>query len=188
MTTFREVLVKWTMPNGLVTNSVINWYEGMPVETMRSTIAGALGHLAPYLTPDTLWEIPKSGKLINDATGQQIGGWTASLNQTGGGSGGSQPLPDAAMGLIRYRTDQIINGRYVNGRTYIPGLSTGAADGGNVSAGCLGALQSCGNALVGSNKLYVYSRPKGAGAGVILASTRAEAWNEFAILRRRRNR
>lgn len=188
MTTFREVLLKWTMPNGLVTNSVINWYEGMPVETMRSTIAGALGHLSPYLTPDTLWEIPLGGKLINDATGQQIGGWTASLARTGGGSGGSQPLPDAAMGLVRYRTDQIINGRYVNGRTYIPGLSTGAADGGNVSTGCLAALQSFGDALVGSNKLYVYSRPKGAGAGTILASTRAEAWNEFAILRRRRNR
>lgn len=185
MVTMREVLLQWTLPNGRQTNSVFYFSSLYTVAGMRTRINSAMSTLMPFLAADTAWTVPLTGKLVDDATGQQTGQWADTVPLTGVGTSEAEPLPDATMGLARFPTGQIMNGRYVAGRCYVPGLSVDALFAGNVSAPAQAALSSWAGSIQNVG-LIVWHRPKAGAGGVAVTASGGSAWEEFAVLRRRR--
>lgn len=105
-----------------------------------------------------------------------------SASGSGDSSGGI--MPRASQGLIRLRTGQYRGAREVQGRIFIPGLTTQGVNGttGRPSAGYQAALTAMGSDLLELG-LQVASRA----ANVFYPVVTATAWNEFASLRSRRD-
>lgn len=123
---------------------------------------------------------------IDPATGDLLG-LTAVTTWTKTGSVGSaSALPNAVMGLIRWRTGVFIGGKEVRGRTFLPGFASGfvTADG-NVPSAQLTSMTTGANLWrdAGDNASVVYSRVHGVAHPIISASP----WNEYATLRSRRD-
>lgn len=97
------------------------------------------------------------------------------------------PLPNATQGLIRLRTGQYVAGRELRGRLFLPGATEDRNTAGNVDAAFITLIN--GNwtfaygGLPSTNRPVVWSPTHGQLAGV----TSATMWDEWAVLRSRRD-
>jgi hypothetical protein len=88
---------------------------------------------------------------------------------------------------MRWDTSIIINHRFLRGRTYIPGMSTGGMVNGNVSSSIVSAWTTAGQAMITAGKGFgVWHRPVLGVGGEFHQATVATVWPELAVLRRRR--
>lgn len=128
-------------------------------------------------------------RVLNTTTGTLEDQFTISPTGGGAGAGGSGLVPNAAQGLIRLRTSEIVNGRFLAGRIYVPGLPEGAINAtGEISSTHLARLVAMGTALAGSPApLHIWHRPTAGTGGVSAPISGVTAWNEFAVQRRRRS-
>jgi len=187
MTTIREILVDWSTPAGGGFRSVTYWDTTQSIATQRAALGTLLGTVDNQLDSNTLWTVETTGKEIDDGTGTLVNIWSETTAQTGAGATAGQCVPDAAMILLRWNTSTIRGGRFVKGRTYIPGLSTANVLDGNLATATVSALNTAVSTFVSSATSFgVWSRPDGATAGLICDVTTASVWSEFAVLRRRR--
>lgn len=100
------------------------------------------------------------------------------------GSQSAEPLPWANQVLLQWRTGLFSGGRELRGRTFIPGCTeTGSTDG-LPATGTLSAVNAAAATLIAdaNTELVIYSPTNGT-AGEVIAGT---CWNEFAVLRSRR--
>lgn len=189
MVSIREILVDWTGVQGGGMVSVFNFGISGPgiVTAQREAINDALASLDSVVSSTASWTVRTDGREFDVATGTLTGSWSDSTPYTAtGGSIGSAPVPDAAQGLIRWTTDTIVNGRFVRGRTFIPGLR-GDMTSGNLSSADITALQTGADLLVSAAVDFgVWHRPQGGAGGALAPVTGASVWSEYAILRRRR--
>ena len=185
MATLREVQLAWTTPSGLNTSSVLYFQTATTVDAMRSAINNGLSLIDQLCSTGTTCGVPLSGKLIEDTTGQQTGLWNSVTPYGFAGTDTEEPVPDAVQALARFDTGAIVNGRYVKGRCYVPGLTTSSMEGGNVTAGTRAAITNCFSTMA-SVGLTVYSRPRQSVWGSNHAVQAVDCWNEWAVLRRRR--
>ena len=122
---------------------------------------------------------------VDPATGQIIELFTFEDNIVN--STGSGPIPPADQGLMRWRTGDFINGREVRGRTFIPYLSSSAETNGVPSSAFVAAAQDAADDLLvglgAAGDMCVYSPTHGQFANV----TSHSVWNQFAVLRSRRD-
>jgi hypothetical protein len=122
---------------------------------------------------------------INEVTGEPTAAIAyAATAQVGALA--TEELPRAAQGLIRWQTGVYLGGRERRGRTFIPGLGEGAnTAGGVVAAATITSLNTAAANLIGdaNSILAVWSRAHGAFSPVVAGTT----WNEFAVLRSRRD-
>lgn len=108
-------------------------------------------------------------------------------------STGNAPLPKATQGLLRARTSEFVAGRRVQGRVFIPALANDAQLGGVPSSGFMTALATAGAALVTDTNpgqaWSIWHRPSSVGAsdGSLHPVTSTSVWNQFAVLRSRRD-
>jgi hypothetical protein len=122
---------------------------------------------------------------VNTATGQTIaiGVFGSGDLWTAGGTGGGTRLPDATAVLVRWRSGQYVEGKPVNGRTYLPYGNTGNGEGG-VNGTTQAEMNTAGANFIGSaSSFVVWSRTHGQQRPVLTAST----WSEYAVQRRRRD-
>jgi hypothetical protein len=111
---------------------------------------------------------------------------------SGIGNNGSQTgeaLPYATAGLIRWRTNTVVAGRRLQGRTFLPNPGeTNSGAGGVPVAGYTAELAAAGAALIGSalSTPVVWSRPTESRVGSHGEITAASPWGQFAVLRSRR--
>jgi hypothetical protein len=130
-----------------------------------------------------------SGDLVNQFAGTSV---------TGAGIlSGSDPLPPATQGLVRWSTSSFAFGRRVQGRTFIPALLESASTG-VPSAGLNTTANSAISGLLAAvPDLVIYSRPvesdpshvppitsRPGGIGLVTGGTLI---NKFAVLRSRRD-
>lgn len=113
----------------------------------------------------------------------------------GVGTQAGERMPFAIQGLVRWRTGVFVDGREVRGRTFIPGLTQDMNDNGTL----LPAVQSDIAADAGTLAalLGVWSRPIepdpdadppiAGRPGQIIPVSASSVWNQFAILRSRRD-
>lgn len=129
--------------------------------------------------------------LVNETTGILVGqlgaGSPANVAATGSGS-----LPSASMILLRYNTGLIVNGRRLQGRSFIGPVATGTNTGGDVVAGTNTALLTAAalmNTGATSSLLVVWHRPSAANpSGGLTSPVTSYATNtEFSVLRSRRD-
>jgi hypothetical protein len=184
----REILVDWTTASGAGKVSVFWFLTPTAVASQRAALAACLGNVDGVLDNSTSWTIRTAGREVNDATGVLTGVWSDGTSYTGTGARTVEPLADASQLLIQWRTDHIVEGRFLQGRTYIPGLSTEYVTSGNVSPDTVTALGVVVQDLVDAAvQLCVWHRPQEDSLGVAWAVDTATVWNELAVLRRRRN-
>lgn len=121
--------------------------------------------------------------LVDESTGQTIGTTTVTTASVAGTAGAVQ-VPQPSMVLVRWRTGAFVNGREIRGRTFLPGLSSAeVTSGGEVSANTITDVNnSVTFILADTPDLAVYS-PSYATASAV---TSGSCWNEFAVMRSRR--
>lgn len=98
--------------------------------------------------------------------------------------------PRASQGLIRWATDDIVDGRAIKGRTFVPGIPSAAlTDLGGLSSTTQAAFTTAANDLITDtgNTLSVWHRPKNGVGGSSHLVTAASVWSELAVLRSRRD-
>lgn len=162
--------------------------EDTPTQTLANSANSAVG---------TFWgaiaALMRTG--ITYATGGQVDqlnlsgdleGAFAVTPATGSGSNGTADiLPFATQALVRWNTGLVLGGRFLKGRTYIPGLTEGSSVAGTLNSVDRTTILNAANALISdvNSKLAVWSR---ASAGAATA-TGADVWQQFAVLRSRRD-
>jgi hypothetical protein len=129
--------------------------------------------------------------LLDVATGALVGGLAPAAPATVTGTGGSA-LPFAAAALLVGNTGIVINGRRLQGRTFISPLAATTNNAGNFGNAQQTTLTNAANAmLTGSSSSFpvVWHRPKAPGpaGGVGVAVLTYTARTPYAILRSRRD-
>lgn len=104
---------------------------------------------------------------------------------TGTGGAATSLLPVACQGLVQWRTGAYINNREVRGRTFIPGLTTGALNAGALASAAQTTINSAASTLIGNATVHleVWDRTHSGQAQVVSGA----AWSQFAVLRSRRD-
>lgn len=139
-----------------------------------------------YITSGLTIDINDEVEVVNIATGQVEN--THSVASVPITSSGNAALPKSTQGLLRLRTSSFVNGRRLLGRIFIPALANDAQLTGIPSTGFMSTLATAGNALItdtagGNHEFGVYSVTHRTFAPVTSVST----WNQFAVLRSRRD-
>jgi hypothetical protein len=137
--------------------------------------------------------------VFEDTTGEAQS-FTTVAGATKTGSDVNAALPPATQGLIRWATAGVVNGRRVQGRTFVPGPTESySSTSGRVEAGYLTAMANAIIALIGgANSVpVVWSRPVTADpgadppvagrAGSSHVITGGSGWGDWAVLRGRRD-
>lgn len=121
--------------------------------------------------------------VVDDSTGQITDtAFGTPSTQSSGGSGES--LPTATQGLIRTRTGTYVNGREIRGRMFVPRPSESSNNFGAPNTTYVNALAGAAANLVDTGLDWVcWSRSSGQSAPIVSVS----AWNQFAVLRSRRD-
>ena len=182
-----EVIVDWTTPAGSGFVSVLYFDSATANTVARNDVGDWLGTTDTLLSNATHWSVRPDTRLLDDATGTLVGAGTDGTIYSGTGNGASGSVPDAAQVLIRWSTNTIINGRFLKGRTYIPGCGADLMSNGNVSsAGLTGFNTEANDFITASPTFGVWHRPVSGSGGQFVAADGASVWSEFAVLRGRR--
>ena len=183
----REIVVDWTTASGIGKASVMFFDLGAAVATQRAAINTFLSAVDGSLDNSITWTVRQTGRELDDATGALTGAWSTGLVHTGVGNNATEPVADATQVLFQWLTGTIVNGRFLRGRTFIPGLTSSLLVNGNLNAGQQAAFAALGVTFVNDAANFgVWHRPSSSGLGSFQNATGCTVWSELAVLRRRR--
>jgi len=184
----REILVDWTTQNGAGKVSVFNFIEASAVADQREALSDFLEVVDSYLDNSSSWTIRTNGREMDATTGALTGVWAEGTAQTGTGAGTGEPAADATQLLVRWITDHIVGGRFLQGRNFFPGLATTQLSNGNFAAAGVTAVSAAAQALCDAAvQMAVWHRPVGGAGGVLWGADVGVCNSELAVLRRRRD-
>ena len=183
----REIVTDWIGPQGSGMVSVMWFDAGIAVATQRAAVSAFLNAYDANISNTYSWTVRTAGRDLDNATGALVGAWSDATPQTGTGAVGTAPVPDATQVLYQWHTGSIVSGRFLRGRTFLPGLTASSTTGGNISSSVVTGLTGYGTTFLAANVGFqVWHRPQnGAGGSVALGGT-CSVWPELAVLRRRR--
>lgn len=185
----REIVTSWFIPSGEPAKTVMYFDDSISVASQRTALGAFWANVDGGLENSVSWDIDTTGRDVDSATGTLLGLWTDTTPVGGTGGVAGEVVPDASMVLIRWLTGIIIGGRFVNGRTFIPGLATANMVNGNLSTGIAALYTGYGNTLAAAGVGFsVWHRPVGGAGGFSAPVDSALCNTEMAVLRRRRNR
>ena len=119
--------------------------------------------------------------VVNESTGQTTGVLPVT-SEARTGTDAANALPNATMALFRWRTGVFFAGREIRGRTFWPGLTeTSNSATGNFSGAA--DLTADATAFIAASDLAIYSPTRGIATNVTVGT----CWDEFAVLRSRRD-
>lgn len=187
MVTMREIVTDWTGPQGSGMSTVM-FFESTPtIASQRASIGTFLTSYKANIANTWSYAVRTTGRNLDSGTGALVGSWSEPTATVGTGGVATQPLPDAAQVLYQWRTPTIVNGRFLRGRTFLPGLTASSLTNGNITAGVVTGLTSYGTTFVGAATAFgVWHRPIGGGGGTHVVASACTVWPELAVLRRRR--
>lgn len=196
----REVLIDWTGAGGLTGVTVLHMNaELLPANQVTDTRA-FLQSLVPYIATSTVAKVRAEGREFDPITGDLTGAWAAPASPQVVGEGSNGPVANASQGLIRWGTGTVVDGRFLKGRTFIPGMNVNQLSAGEVLITTQNAINALAQDFALDVELQIWHRPRAAraaGPGGIPAAVPARAgsvadvvtaqmWPEFAVLRKRR--
>jgi hypothetical protein len=158
------------------------------VVDQRAALGAFFGAVDAIQAGQVSWTIRTSGRELSTSTGTLAGQWTDATAFTGSGGGVStSSIADASQALVRWRTDTIVNGRFLQGRTFLPGISTSSILAGNLTAAAQTIINNAAATYIASlAQPVVWHRPTGGAGGSQDVVVTGTAWSELAVLRRRR--
>lgn len=183
----QQALVRWSVPGDGSGVSVIHYGDSATPAEISSSLSGFFTATRACLASDSSVTADPVVRQLDTATGALTGEVTIDITGAGAATGGSGLVPNAAQGLIRWRTSGIVNGRYLRGRMYVPGLPAAAV---NATGGLNGLhatrLLAMGTALGIDTPIHVWHRPTNGAGGQSFPVTAVSVWSELAVQRRRR--
>lgn len=183
----REIVTEWTTPAGGGFRTITFWDNAVAVVEQRQKWQDFLVDVSSVLDNGVSWLVRTSGREMDNATGTLTDEWNEATEQSGSGAGSGEPVADATQVLVRWNTNTIINGRFLRGRTFIPGLQTGLLVGGNLgSASIITVNAACVTLLTDNEGFGVWHRPVGGAGGSFSYAIAGNVWSELAVLRQRR--
>lgn len=181
-----EVITRWSGVGAGGLN-VMYFDELATIEVVRALLNDFWDDVSAYITEDMNWSIDQVGRQLDPVTGTLEGQWADSTPYADTGAAASLVVPDVAQLLLRWRTEQIRNGRFIQGRTFVPGFTTGNTVGGNVNATAQTAINAAILTLLSApSGLLVWSRPVDGAGGVPAPVQSGAVWAELAVQRGRR--
>jgi len=190
-----EIITDWSTGSGRAGLSVMYFDTSIIDETTtRSELADFWGTIDAYLDSNTRWTIRTTGRVVDSSTGALVGEWTEPTLRTAFGSVSGAAVADLAQVLVRWNTGVVVRGRFLKGRTFIPGYASSLQAEGQVGSVQQAAIASAGANLLAGANLQVWQRPFAGSADPVRpaysgSSARAETasvWAEFASQRNRR--
>lgn len=186
MASIREIITDWTAAGNAGGSSIMYFPVAGTASIQRADLGTFWAAINAQLSTTTRWTIRTEGREIDEATGTLTGAWNDSTVRTGAGLAASGPVANTSQVLIRWNTNRIVNGRFLKGRTFVPGVQNGLLTNGELSAAGQTAFNTAIAALIGSNAPLIWHRPSPSGPGVADVAGASSVWNEFAVQRRRR--
>lgn len=188
MAVLREIITDW-QSNGVYSNTVMFFRADQPVADQRTALNAFWNGTKGFLSNQYNWSVRQEGREINDGDGSLAGAWSVAAPLSGTGTDTSQPVPEASQVLVRWATGIVVDGRFLKGRTYVPGVATGYSASGQVLASVRTNFTASGNNLATAAVGFaIWHRPSPGGTdGQSAVVTSSSVWNEFAVLRRRRS-
>lgn len=183
----REIITDWTLASGGGHVTVQYFDPTILLDVQRAAIDQMYTALADQFATTTGWSVRTEGRVVDPITGETTGFWADGTVLDGSGIGPLQPWADANNALVQWRTDTVVRGRRLQGRTFLPGFGSGAVSGGNLLPALQSLIITAADTMREDAGLLVWSRPvDGAGGQATLASS-CSVWSEIAIQRGRRN-
>lgn len=183
----REIEVNWTTSNGAGKVSVFYFNAAIAVATQRTALETFLDTCMGAIDTGTSFVVATAGREWDSNTGALTGAWTDSTVRSGAGTIAGEPVPDAIQILFRWGTGAIANGRFVAGRTFMPGCARINDLDGNLDNAIAASLQGNGQTFATSGATpVVWHRPVAGSGGSEHQMNSCNVWREFAVLRRRR--
>lgn len=184
----REILVEWDLPQGDTSRTVMYFdAAAASIAQQRAALDNFCASNNGALNNSVAWRIQTSGRELDDLTGTLFGAWTEPTVYDGTGTLASPPVADATQILYQWRTSVIVNGRFLRGRTFIPGCAQSSTAMGNLAPTVVAALTSGALPLINSAVGFgIWHRPRPGNPGNHVAATDVSVWSELAVLRRRR--
>lgn len=192
----QEVITDWTVNShsGLV--SVMYFQDSAAIGTVRSSIQTMYLAIQGLLSNAVSWTIRTTGRSMNEQTGDLQGVWGEAAARTGAGTAVQATVADASQMLIRWKTGEIVNSRFVQGHTFIPGYTQTGIISGNLASSTVTTVNAAAQAFADApNGFCIWARPfkgvagnpdKPARLGSLHPVSIGQVWPEMAVLRRRR--
>lgn len=186
MAVIREITVEWNSIGSPGGTSVMHFDAATLLANQRQAIKDFVVAIATRLATSTSATVATNGREFDPATGTLTGDWSTTVAQTAAGSVAGSPVSNAAQGLVRLNTGVVVNGRFLRGKLFIPGMASNTISNGEVSAVAVTGIASAAQTMAIAAGLLVWHRPNTGGPGSASAVINTSVWNEFAVLRRRR--
>lgn len=184
----QELIVLWGAAGGAGGQSALYFADGIAAADIATGVQNFFTALRPALATTTTAAVDPILTQRDSGTGALTGQSLLGATPNIVGNGGANAVPNLAQGLIRIRTDVVRNGRFVQGRIFVPGMASSMqSPAGEVTAAGLTALSSAGNALAATVGFGIWHRPQNGFGGSLAPASTAGAWGEFASQRRRRS-
>lgn len=164
MTTLNRYRVIWSGgPGG---QGVSTFFSETSAITALADIRAFFSSAAGLFSTALTFSFPNSGDQIESTTGTLTGAWTQAAAATVTGADGGAPYA-AGIGMrIRWGTGTIVGGRRLVGTTFLTSLTTDAyASDGTLDNGFLTSVQGYADALVATDSLVIWSRPRNGVSG-----------------------
>lgn len=184
----REIITRWTGQNSPGGLSIMYFNETAATATeQRAALQAFWTGIKGNLTSTTSWSIDPEGREINEANGTLVGAWADGAARVGSGTISSRPVPNASQLLFRWATADVVNGRRIKGRTFVPGFAAELSDGGEVSPAYVATMSTAATNFVFANVGFgVWHRPGEVTGGSHHSATAGSCWRELAVQRGRR--
>lgn len=184
MTNLFKMVVEYSGLEGLPGTNTLFGDEGdIAVSEMRSQINTFYSAWASsYMTNQVTITIPNSGDIIDSGDGSLIGVWTdgSPITVVGGSSG--VWLPPATQALVQFKTSLVVAGRKLRGHIFLPGCLSLVMTNGKPNASLVSAMSAAAQTCF-ADGFCVFSPTHNTWSSI----TSATVWNEFAVLRSRRD-
>lgn len=139
--------------------------------------------LEGFMVTDCAWYVDTFVPTVNPTTGEITSAETVT-GPTGQGTSASEILPPSQQMLLRWGTGYYVSGRELRGRTFVPALTINVADEGQVLSTAWTSTSSYLTTwLAAGPPLLIWSRAH----GVSMVANTASVWQQFAVLRSRRD-
>lgn len=179
-----QAIVEWTGPGATQKLNVFHYADTATGAGIKSDLEAWLNAIKPQISSQFSAKLQNVWRTYDTVTGDltnevAFSGGTATIT----GTSANQVLPDAVAGLFRWNTGVVVSGRFLKGRTFVPGLTVGLMTSGNFAGTGLTTLVTAAQTLAGStNHFAVWSKKH----GVVHDVNSGSFWAEASTQRRRR--
>lgn len=196
MANLNEIITNWQTAAGGGFKAVMYFLESAgTINAQRQSVHSLWEAVEGNLVTETLYFQDQEGRVIDSTTGGLVGSWTDTEAFGGAGTSTVEPVADATQVLFRWNTNQVVDGRFLKGRTFVPGLANDRLLNGNLNAAAQASFNGGINTFIATGIGFsIWHRPRPASTvnpvarpGDYQLVEGGAVWSELAVLRQRRN-